>query len=258
MTRSVPGAGRWIRFPYAGPVDASARLFCLPYAGGSAMAYRDWIQASDHRLEVAAVQLPGRGDRAAEPSYRRVGPLVVALREALLPHLDRPYALYGHSMGAYLALALARTLHGARPPEALFVGACAAPAVYRNRPPEVTGDDVALLAWLRRLGGTPEDVLASPHLRDLILPPLRADLAVLQDYRSQVGDPVAFPIHGYAGNRDAVVPPSTMDGWAAETTAGYTRRVVPGGHLFLAGTGTAVLDLIRTRLGTAWGPQTVA
>jgi surfactin synthase thioesterase subunit len=248
MTRTVPSTGRWIRFPYRPPAAAAVRLFCLPYAGGNVMAFRDWIQASDERLEVAAVQLPGRGDRMAEAPYRRVAPLVAALREELLPHLDRPYALYGHSMGGHLALALARALRDVRRPEALFVGACVAPAAYRLAPPEVTGGDDALLAWLRRLGGTPEDVLADPQLLDLVLPPLRADLALLDDCRRQTGDPLPYPIHGYAGSRDPVAPPSTMDGWAAETTVGYARQVVAGGHLFLAGTGTAVLEMIRRQL----------
>lgn len=254
MTRTVAAPGRWIRFPWRRPPSAAVRLFCLPYAGGSAMAFRDWIQASDTGVEVAAVQLPGRGDRCDEPPCERFAPLVARLRDELAPHLDRPYALYGHSFGGHLGLALARTLRPA--PVALFVGACTPPSVYRSQPPEPVEDDAALLAWLRGLGGTPDAVLDDPHLRGLVLPPLRGDLRVLADSRRlRPGAPADHPIHAFAGSADPVAPPSAMGAWAAETRGVFTCETVPGSHLFLAESGAAVLARILERISPPPSPQ---
>jgi medium-chain acyl-[acyl-carrier-protein] hydrolase len=178
---------------------------------------------------------------------------VARLRDELLPHLDRPFALYGHSFGGHLGIALARALSPVRPPLALFVGASTAPSVHRQRAGQAADDD-ALLAWLRRLGGTPEAVLADPFLRGLVLPPLRADLRVLDDCRAlPPGSLLDRPIHVFAGSGDPIAPSAAMAAWADETRGAFTQEVVEGGHLFLAETGTAVLDRIRARLGAGGG-----
>ena len=244
---AVTTGGAWVRFPYRRPPDPAARLFCLPFAGGSAMAFRHWLLSSDETLEVAAIQLPGRGDRAGEPALSGFADVVERLRAEIEPHLDRPYALYGHSMGAHLGLALARSL-AARPPVALFVGASTAPARYRSQPPQVRRDDATLLSWLRGLGGTPEAVLSDPEWHPLILPPLRADLALLDDSRRHTGPPVAHRIHAFVGDGDPLVPPDSAAGWAAETTAASSCEVVAGGHLFLEASAEVVLQRIRQHL----------
>ena len=97
--------------------EALVRLFCFPYAGGGASVYRGWASDLPDFVEVCPVQLPGREGRFREPAFTRLGPLVEALTESLRPCLDRPFAFFGHSLGALVAFELSRRLRreGRRP-----------------------------------------------------------------------------------------------------------------------------------------------
>ncbi|MFI9270994.1 thioesterase II family protein [Kitasatospora sp. NPDC052896] len=247
----------WIR-PAAGPGPARPlRLFCLPFAGGGAGVYRDWQRAvpggavgAAAEVEVLAVRLPGRERRLAEPPFDDARVLAKELAGALEPYLDRPYGIYGHSMGGIVGLALAHELARSprsRRPLALFVGAAVAPNSLRAEP-EWRGSDAELTGWLRRAGGTPQSVLARPTLLARVLPVLRADLAVFAGYRPRPGERLTVPIRGFVGAADPMVTAAAMAGWAAETTAGFHLSRVPGGHFFLAESGRWILDAIAEQL----------
>lgn len=244
----------WLR-PFPVPAsDAPARLFCLPYAGGSCAAYRDWLRlrgrVPDPRVEVIAVRLPGRGSRVREPAAEEVGALARELVEVMAPHLDRPYGIYGHSMGGIIGLALAEEIArtpGLRQPETLFTGAAVTPDAVRPQP-EWRGTDAELTEWLRRTGGTPASVLSSPALLSVLLPALRADLALVASSRGRPLTRLAVPVRGFAGADDRLTPARVMGGWAARTSAGFTLSEVPGGHFFLPVSGPLVLDTIARAL----------
>src|SRR5690348_12875642 len=122
-------------------------LVCLPYAGGSTAAFRSWETALADAIELWRVQLPGRGARIAEPPYTRLRPLVRALAQVLQSATDRPYALFGHSMGALLAyeVALALRADGRPPPRRLIVSGHRAPHLPPPRTPIHQLDDGAFL-----------------------------------------------------------------------------------------------------------------
>ena len=89
----------WIKSLRAVP-DAKLRLFCLPHAGGGAWSYRPWgAQLPDH-IELVGLQPPGREDRLMHEPIPDVHDLAGELATALEPLLDKPYAVFGHSMGA--------------------------------------------------------------------------------------------------------------------------------------------------------------
>ncbi|CCH29461.1 alpha/beta fold hydrolase [Actinosynnema sp. NPDC047251] len=235
----------WLRPVTGSRPDSAVRLFCLPYAGGSATVFRAWRSAAAD-VEVHAVQLPGRGRRVAEPPLHDARVLARRLAAALEPHLDRPYGIYGHSMGGIVGLALAHELARSRPPSGLFVGASVAPSSVR--PVRVwRGTDEELLRWLEWVGGTPAHLLDRPGLRKL-LPVLRADLAVVAGYRGRPGERLAVPVTGFAGASDPFAGRSAMLGWERETDAGFTLSEVPGDHFFLAGSGRLVLDSVTASL----------
>ena len=119
---------RWLAGLAPSP-HAELRLFCLPYAGSGAVVYRDWPGVVPRHVQVCPVELPCRGTRFGEAAFTRLAPLVNALADALDGALDRPFALFGHSMGGLVAYELARTLRRrARPqPAHLLVSAAAAP-----------------------------------------------------------------------------------------------------------------------------------
>ena len=223
----------WIARPRPNPT-ARLRLFCVPYAGGGDAVFRTWWQGLPADVEVCAIRLPGRDLRRAEPLISRITPLVRALADALGPELARPYALYGHSMGARVAFELARELRrrGQPEPALLAVSGRAAPHCPVRDPMHALATD-PLLARLRRLGGTPEAVLREPELMAMLLPIVRADLAVneVEDHRPEA--PLACPIVAFGGSHDERCSRDELEGWRDHTRGGFTFEIFPGGHFFV-------------------------
>src|SRR5262245_53644991 len=168
MTGLCAATDRW--FPSLRPgSDADVRLFCFPYAGGGASVYRGWAGCLPGSVDVCPVQLPGREARFREPPFARIGPLVEALAASIRPWLDRPFAFFGHSMGALIAFELSRRLqheHGLQPVR-LFVSGCAAPQVQTEREAIHALPADQFRQELRRLNGTPAAVLEDDELMEL-------------------------------------------------------------------------------------------
>jgi surfactin synthase thioesterase subunit len=220
---------KWLR-RFGSTADGRIRLLCFHYAGGSASMFRDWRLSDD--VDVVAVQLPGRDTRLAEPPYRHMDPLVADLIPVLTPLLDRPFACYGSSMGARVALATAHALRaaGLPVPTALYVASSAAPRLHRPVRGWQESED-GLVDYVRTLGGTPPQVLADAELRALFLPTLRADLTVVGTC-PDLAPPLDVPIRAFAGADDTEAPPADMRPWRDETTADFDLYVLSGGHFF--------------------------
>src|ERR1051325_10798789 len=211
MTRA-PASDPWITIAGPNP-QAGMRLFCFPYAGGSSLIYRQWHESLPYDVEVCLVQLTGRGSRLMETPYKRVGPLVEAVAGAIQPLLDRPFAFFGHSMGAIICFELARHLRRQRPdtqPAYLFVSGRRAPQFPDTD--RVTYDlpEPELIAELRRLHGTPQEVLEHPELMRLMLPLLRADFELVQTYEYTPEPPLGCPIAVFGGLQDYEVPRESL------------------------------------------------
>lgn len=232
-------AGRpspWL--PYRTPrPGARVRLYCFPYAGGGASAYRGWQAALPAAIEVWPVQPPGREGRLHEPAFTDAVPLVEALAADLEhdPGGGGPFALFGHSMGSLLAYELARTLarQGRPGPVHLFVSAHRAP---QQPPPDdsIHGlPEAEFRARLRRLNGTPEEVLEHPELMELLGPLLRADFALNETYGHRDGPPLPCPLTAFGGTADPEVTPDDLRLWADRTAARFRVHLYPGDHFFL-------------------------
>lgn len=243
----MPG---WIRTFQARPA-AATRLICFPHAGGSAAFYRPWTQAATD-VDVRIAEYPGRADRLFEPLLDDARQVAHAVTEALGPLLDRPVALFGHSMGATIAYETARLLAArGTPPAHLFVSASRAP---HDRPggsaEEVLHDkpDDVLVAGLVRLGGTDAETLADPQLRELVLPYVRSDFRLLECYRHEPGPLLDVPITAFTADADPVVTPAQAGRWAELTTGAFTLRVYPGDHFYLVPHQDALLTAIQKNL----------
>lgn len=251
-------AGPQLWFPFGAPNPAARmRLFCLPYAGGTASLYHSWWRPGPPGIDIVPVQLPGRGSRLAEEPEAHHERLVGQLTQALLPHVVGPFALFGHSMGALLAFELAHRLtrHGWAP-RALFVAAYAAPHLPRAR------TDVHLLprqqfrTELIRLGGTPEALLADSELFDICLSRLRADWAVVETYEYRPRPALDIDISAFAGSADPEVSIGELREWRDHTTRDFRMRVIDGDHFFIHRRGHVVLRhvLDDLRMG-AWSSE---
>jgi medium-chain acyl-[acyl-carrier-protein] hydrolase len=233
----------------SGPAEA-LRLICLPYAGAGAAIFRSWPAALPPEIGVCAVQLPGREDRYAIPPYTSLPALAAAAADAIGPHLERPVAFFGHSMGALLAFELARRLRARTwpAPVHLFVSAFRAPHLRDRRPPLYELPAAGLLAELKRLNGMKAEVLEQPELLELIVPVLRADLRVVQTYTHCAEAPLHMPLTAYGGTSDPDIGPEELEAWREHTTGAFAVKMLPGDHFFLHTAESALLDDIAQRL----------
>lgn len=230
--------------------EAEIRLFCLPYAGGAAANYRHWRAMLPRRIDLCPVELPGRGRRIGEPPFIRLTSLVRALADGLEAAADRPFALFGHSMGGLLAFELTRLLRQRqlRQPDHLFVSAMAAPGIPPVRQPIHEAPDEVVKKYLRDINGTPPDLLHNNELMSIMLPTLRADFSVLETYQYRQEPKLSVPITVFGGQHDPVAPPESLTGWRTQSDSGCRIRLFPGDHFYLNHRGSELLEEIRAVL----------
>lgn len=224
----------WLTCPRPNPA-AAVRLFCFPYSGAAASIYYPWADQLPASIEVCPVQLPGHGTRLQEPLATRLAPQVEALAAGLAPAFDRPFAFFGHSMGALLSFELARYLRwqGRPGPTHLFVSGHGAPHLPDRNPPLHALPDDQFVVKLRELNGTPEEVLHHQELLQLLIPVLRADFAVCETYVYQPEPPLNCPISAYGGLGDGYVNREELAAWREQTTGSFSLRMFPGDHFYL-------------------------
>ncbi|HTR46283.1 MAG TPA: alpha/beta fold hydrolase [Verrucomicrobiae bacterium] len=229
--------------------DARVRLFCVPYGGGTATVFHQWPDGLPADVEVWAVNLPGRGRRLMEPAFTSLAPLVDLLSQAILPLLDRPFAFFGHSMGALIEFEAARQLRksGARLPDRLFVGGCFAPHLPDPHPIHHL-PEAEFINEVRRLGGMPAEVLANQELLELVLPSLRADFTVTETYTATEEPPLPSAISVFGGWRDPITDKQSLEAWRSHTSGEFSVRMLPGDHFFLISQQRLLLNMISDEL----------
>lgn len=233
-------------------LNARMRLFCFPYAGGNESAYRHWQQKLPESIEVLPVQLPGHGSRIKEPPYSELRPLVRAASEALAAEMEKPFAFFGHSMGALIAFELARELlkqHAIQPVH-LFISAKCAPRQRPEDPAIGQRSDAELIEILARYEGTPRELLNDAEVMRLVLPVIRADMALCNSYIYEPGPPLECPITVFGGLEDHVSSRACMEPWQKHTKGAFTLRMLPGGHFFINTWTVPVFEVIRQELRT--------
>lgn len=233
--------------------SARQRIFCLPYAGAGASIFNEWAALLPRTIHVLPIQLPGREDRLSEAPYTSIAPLVRDLADVVEPLLEKPFALFGHSLGGTIAFELARELRRRdwRLPVRLFVSGCRPPHKPVVAPIARLSGDQFLAAVQERYRGIPDEVSRSREWLDLVLPILRADLTIIETYRCADEAPLACPISAFGGAEDRVVRWSELMEWRQHTAGPFDASVLPGGHFFLKESRAALLRAIAGRLDPA-------
>ena len=235
---------RWFVRTQPNP-QARMRLFCFPYAGGGASAYRLWASEMPAQIELVAIQPPGRETRISEQAFTQMAPYVQSLAQEIASYTHKPFAFFGHSLGARVSFELVRSLRRNRMPKPthLFVSGSRAPQIPNPDPPIYQLPEAAFMQELRQYNGTPNAVLNHAELMELLLPTLRADFAVHGTYTYTPGEPLECPIVAFGGLRDPDVSQEELTAWRQQTQSSFNVRMFPGDHFFL---NTAYTDLIRT------------
>ena len=233
---------------------AILRLFCFPYGGGAARAYRPWTQGLPPEIDVCAIQLPGRGNRLREPPLTKMSLAVELVGKEIVSLLDRPYAFFGHSMGAILSFEVARLLRrgGRRSPTHLFVSGHPAPQIPYTDPFTYNLPDAEFIEELQRLNGTPMEVLEHPDMMRMMLPLLRADFESIQTYAYKHEPPLDCPITALGGLLDPEISRETLEPWREQTTAAFNLQLFPGDHFFLH---TEQANVLRVIAKEAYRPS---
>ncbi|MEM7134182.1 MAG: thioesterase domain-containing protein [Chloroflexota bacterium] len=240
---------KWLDSTQLSPQD-HLRLFCFPYAGGAASSYRQWSKQLPPFAKLCPIELPGRGRRYAEPCETRMEALIHGLAEAILPYLDRPFAFFGHSMGALISYELAYYLeyHMGLIPEHLFLSAHSAPYLPRTTNTNHQLPDDALIQFLWKMGGTPNEVLQNSQLLELILPILRADFEMCETYRSPNAPSLSASMSVLGGLADPIVNQNQLAAWQKCTRGSFFLQMFAGTHFFIHSTQGTLLSNLGQQL----------
>jgi medium-chain acyl-[acyl-carrier-protein] hydrolase len=179
--------------------------------------------------------------------------LVEALTAAIAPWFDRPFVILGHSLGALTGFEVALRLRreGMPGPRHFVASGHRAPHLAHRHEPLAHLDDVTFVAELkRRYDGIPEAVLRNPELMELVLPTLRADLRLLEDYAYHSELQLDCPITCFGGLDDAEARRDELDAWGTHTAKEFQVCMFPGGHFFLQ----SAVDRVAAALAPIFAP----
>ncbi|ANP50067.1 pyochelin biosynthetic protein PchC [Streptomyces griseochromogenes] len=243
-----PVEERWVR-RFRDDDGCATKLVCFPHAGGWANAYRTWHLGLPSDIGVLAVRYPGREDRLSDPFPSGLEALADDIADALGELTRHRLVLFGHSMGASVAHEVALRLQKRGcPPAALCVSGRRPPHALDGQR-RLSGTDEEIVADVVRFDESRAPVFADPDLREILLPAVRADYRLVDDYRGGRRPLLDCPVYGYAGDDDSEVTPKQMRDWADTTHDAFRLRVLPGGHFYLRAQEAALLADMRNVLG---------
>jgi medium-chain acyl-[acyl-carrier-protein] hydrolase len=221
------------------------RLICLPHAGGGASSFHHLAALLPSDIEMLAVQLPGRESRLSEAPFRRMAAVIDALSKGINGWLEKPYSLFGHSMGALIAFELGREIRrrGLPLPRTTIVSGRRSPTVPNTeRPLHLLPDGAFVDALVERYDAIPKVIRDEPELMALFMPVLKADFEIFESHHHVDEPPLASALGIYGGRAD----PQTrqMDGWANLYAGAARTRLFDGGHFYLADQRRALADAL--------------
>ncbi|MBF0153444.1 MAG: thioesterase [Magnetococcales bacterium] len=210
-------------------------LFCIPFAGGNVYSYQRLAKHVPGHIKVTPLEPPGRGRRSREALLYTIRAMTDDLLAQIQAKAAGAYALYGHSLGAYLGYMAAQRLvaEQATPPRHLFISGSAGPSFPRTKAHIHHLAKNAFLAEVDRYGGLPKEILAHKEMIDYFEPILRADFQAIETNVHRPLAPLDIPMTVMAGSQDRIVPPDHARLWQKESRRPFTFEVFPGEHFFI-------------------------
>lgn len=244
--RTDNAASNWLRC-YRKVDNPRMRLFCLPHAGGSASFFREWANLMPADIEVLVVQYPGREERLEETLITSMEPLVEGLLGAIIPLCDRPFAIFGHSMGASVGYEVSGRLAemGMPSPAHLFVSGQWAPADHKQGDLYLS-DDAALCSELSRVGGA-GPWMEEPELRALMLPIVRGDFQLIETYQPNSWL-LTCPVTALGGVDDPDVDEQDLQRWSTVNKGEFSTRIFQGDHFYLSEYRAELLNELKEKI----------
>lgn len=223
------------------------QIFLLHFAGGSCYSFDFLRHEIQHNFEFHALELPGRGKRNQESS-------LVKKTDAILDYVaqikklrnnNRPYIIYGHSMGATLGLSVVKKMEEhSDPPNVLIVSGNPGPGVSYNDKERHSLSDSDLKKELRSLGGVPEEILENDDLFNYFIPIMRADFEILEKHKhSEIGLVINTPIFAIMGDQEETA--TDIENWKIYTDKKFDYQILPGNHFFIHNQAETVIKIIN-------------
>ncbi len=240
----------WVSCSNPSP-QAQFRLFCFPYAGAGSTIFNSWSGLLLPEVELYLVHLPGREKRIKESPYKQLLPLTEVLAEALYPYFDKPFAFFGHSMGALISFEVVRSLCNrfSQSPVHLIVSGKSAPHLpSRHQNIYQLTDDELVSESERLYGALPKIILDDPDLLKFFLPIIRADLTLVETYQYISGGPLECPITVFGGGQDNSVNEDELSAWRNYTVDNFNLKIFQGDHFFIQANRTALVQEIKKAL----------
>lgn len=225
------------------------RLVCLPYAGGSTSTYVPWAMHLPADVELVCVQPPGRASRMGERPHSEMSALVADLAAVFHGIAEKPYILFGHSLGSRVAYEFAQQCQraGLPPPRLLIASGSRAPHFPVDRRSIHDLPEAEFIDKLRELNGTPEEVLSNEELIKFLIPLLRADFKIADLFQAAPSR-LPCPIVVLAGTEDEEVTEAAVEGWRELSNGQFDVHWIPGGHFFIEQTRDLVLEKVNAAI----------
>ena len=222
------------------------RLLCFPFAGRR-VGVPSLSSLLAPGMDVCAFEPPGRGTRFGESAFRRLDDYVDAVMPTVWSLTDQPFVLFGHSMGAMVAVECAkRLLHIGREPALIALSAFGKGPSLRKPVHHLPASE--MIHALRTYGGSPPEVLADEEMMEMLLPMLRADFELVETHTYSDDTRFACPVLALGGIDDPYHPTSHLEAWSTITTGAFTLKTYPGGHFYLWEVENAVFAALREAL----------
>ena len=225
------------------------KLYCIPYSGGNFNSYAEFRKYFPNYIDVVNLELPGRGKRVVDPLLYNIDEMVSDLFEQIKNYLQKPYAIYGHSLGALLGFLLYKNIHekGYDLPDRIFVSGQTAPVLIRTDNIHLLPDE-EFINMLRKMGGTPLELLDDEGFMKYFLPVIRADFESIDNYTYIPGSkPLDVPITVIIG-LDEKITDEEAERWQDETSKKISIHKYSGGHFFIFDNVKNICDLITNKL----------
>ncbi|MEN1935218.1 thioesterase domain-containing protein [Paenibacillus sp. 102] len=240
---------KWF-IPLEDKTKIRTRLFCFPYAGGNTSVYRNWRESLSPEIGLWPVQLPGREQRLLEEPICDLFELARNIADEIEPLLEYPFSFFGHSMGALVSFEVARELRRRNCPQPikLFVSGRHAPQIANVNLPIHNLREEEFISKLRKLNGTPEEVLENEELMQLFLPMIRADFQAVETYEYIEEQPLSSSIVVFSGMDDTEVSMNELTSWKKQTIKSCNVEMFPGNHFFLHKQKKGILQTIENEV----------
>ena len=227
-------------------------LICLPYAGGSSTFYNKWKQFLPSNIEMGIYELAGRGTRASDSTnYACIEDIAADLFSQMDADnlFNKPYYLFGHSLGALIAVKLCNLIRekGKMLPAHLFASGEGAPTHTREQKKLHLLNDQEFVSELKKLGGMTDDFFNYPELQEYYLPILRNDLMIAETAVFNGILPFDFNMSVLVGKEDTWTVDQIYK-WNSYTSGICRFHFFNGGHFYLTDCGKEIIHIIKSCL----------